>query len=57
MTMTAVRKPQKLALGYRGRDQVALARPCAGDHKKLVRAAVYNTIVEHDETLKKLAKV
>lgn len=55
--MTAVRKPQKLDLGYRGRDEVALARPCKGDHKKLVRAAVYNTIVEHDETLKQLAKV
>lgn len=55
--MSALRKPNKLNLGRRGRDEVFSPKPCAGDHKKLVRAALADTTARHGETLKELAKV
>lgn len=57
--MTALRKQQTpaLTLGRRGRDEVWQPRPCAGDHKKLVREALADTVKRHGESLKELAKV
>lgn len=57
--MTALRKydTPRLNLGRRGPDEVFTPRPCSGDHKKLVRVALRDTIEKHGETLKELAKV
>jgi hypothetical protein len=57
--MTALRKDKvpSLNLGRRGRDEVWTPRPCGGEHKKLVRSGLANTVAQHGETLKKLAKV
>lgn len=57
--MTALRKTAepRMKLGRRGGDEVFTPRPCAGDHRRLVRAALHDTISRHRETLEDLAKV
>ena len=57
--MTAPRKNNAPTLnrGRRGRDEVWTPRPCAGDHGKLVRAGLADTVSQHKTTLKELAKV
>lgn len=56
--MTAVRKSitQKLNLARRDRGEVFVPRPCAGDHEKLVRAALDDVLAKDDEILRRLAK-
>lgn len=55
-----LKDPQKeeprLRLGRRTPAAILLPRPVQGDHKSLVRAALEDTIAEHGETLKALAK-
>ncbi len=56
--MTALKKRvPTLNLGRRGREEVWTPRPCAGDHKKLVRASLADTVTKHGKTLKELSKV
>jgi len=44
-------------LGRRGRDEVWTPRACGGDHRKLVRAGLADTVDQHRAALNKLAKV
>lgn len=57
--MTALPKNNTptVTLGRRGHDEVWAPRPCAGDHRKLVRADLSDTVKQHGAALKKLAKV
>lgn len=57
--MSAVRKPitEKLNLVRRERGEVFAPRPCQGDHKKLVRAALEDVLRKDGEILRRLAKI
>jgi hypothetical protein len=57
MTALLKRTNSTLNLGRRGQGEVWTPRPCGGEHKELVRAALKDTVRKHDKTLRELAKV
>ena len=57
MTAPLRKRTRTLNLGRRDHDEVWTPRPCGGDHKKLVRASLADTVSKHEKALKELAKV